>query len=155
MRFATWSDGRPFGIALRKFGASGGRVIQREGALGYATEGSGYPMTSFPGTIYDADGNALSPPAPPLAQDQIDTCPHRSMVTTSDLGPVARVWLLADDATPAAIPPPVLEEAVRLVTAGMGVLILAQRPEPEVDVREALLQALDLFTATQNVAGHA
>ncbi len=34
MRFATWSDGRLFGIALRKFGASGGRVIQCEGALG-------------------------------------------------------------------------------------------------------------------------
>ncbi len=88
MHFATWSDGRPFGIARRKFGASGGRVIQCEGGLGWATEGSGYPMTSFPGTIYDADGNALSPPAPPLAQDQIDACPHRSMVTTGDLAPV-------------------------------------------------------------------
>jgi len=130
-------------------------MIQREGALGYATEGSGYPMTSFPGTIYDADGNALSPPAPPLAQDQIDACPHRSMVTTGDLASVARVWLLADDATPAAIPPPVLDEAVQLVVAGMGVLILAQRPEPEVDVREALLHALDLFTTPDDAAGHA
>ncbi len=46
-------------------------------------------------------------------------------------------------------------EAVKLVMAGKGVLILAQRPEPEVDVREGLLQALDLFTATQDVAGHA
>ena len=34
-------------------------------------------------------------------------------------------------------------------------MILAQRPEPEVDVRTALLHALDLFTATQDVAGHA
>lgn len=98
MRFATWSDGRPFGIALRKFGASGGRVIQREGALGYAAESSGYPMSGFPGIIYDADGNALSPPAPPLAQEQINGCSHRSMVTDRDVAPVVRVWLLADDA---------------------------------------------------------
>jgi len=112
-------------------------------------------MSTFPGGIYDADGNALSPPAPPLAQGRINACPHRSMVTTGDLAPVARVWLLADDATPAAIPPPVLDEAVQLVVAGMGVLILAQQPEPEVDVREALLHALDLFTATQDAAGHA
>jgi len=57
--------------------------------------------------------------------------------------------------SPAAIPSPVLDEAVQLMAAGMGVLILAQRPEPEVDVREGLLQALDLFTATQNTAGNA
>ncbi len=55
-RFATWPDGGPFGIALREFGASDGRVIQREGALGWATESSGYQMSGFPGTIYDADG---------------------------------------------------------------------------------------------------
>ena len=36
-----------------------------------------------------------------------------------------------------------------------GVLILTQRPEPEVDVRTALLDALDLFTASQDAAGHA
>ncbi len=28
-------------------------------------------MTTFPGAIYDADGNALSPPAPPLASVQV------------------------------------------------------------------------------------
>ncbi len=105
-------------------------------------------MSTFPGVIYDADGNALSPPAPPLAQDQIYACPHSSMVTTGDLAPVARVWLLAADATPTAITSPVLDEAVQLVAAGMGVLIQAQRPEPELDVREGLLQALRLFTVS-------
>ncbi len=65
------------------------------------------------------------------------------------------MWLLADDATPAAIPQPILDEAVRLVLVGKGVLILAKRPEPEVDVREGLLHALDLFTAPDDVAGHA
>jgi len=81
--------------------------------------------------------------------------PHRSLVTDRDLAPVDRIWLPADDATPDAIPPVLMIEAVRLVLAGKGVLILAQRPEPEVDVRTGLLQALDLFTATQDVAGHA
>jgi hypothetical protein len=155
MHFATWSDGRPFGIALRKFGASDGRVIQRDGALGWATENSRHRMSTFPGAIYDGQGKSLDPTIPDLLQEQFDSYPHRSMVTDRDMAPVARVWLLAADATPDAIPPILMIEAVKLVMAGKGVLILAQRPEPEVDVREGLLQALDLFTATQDVAGHA
>ncbi len=112
-------------------------------------------MSSFPGAIYDGEGKSLDPTIPDLLQEQLDGYPHRSMVTDRDVAPVARVWLLADDATPDAIPPILMIEAVRLVLAGKGVLILAQRPEPEVDVRTGLLQALDLFTATQDVAGHA
>ncbi len=112
-------------------------------------------MSSFPGAIYDGQGKSLDPTVPDLLQEQLDGYPHRSMVTDRDVAPVARVWLLADDATPDAIPPILMIEAVRLVLAGKGVLILAQRPEPEVDVRTGLLQALDLFTATQDVAGHA
>lgn len=76
------------------------------------------------------------------------------MVTDRSLAPVARVWLLANDATPDAIPPVLMIEAVRLVLAGKGVLILAQRPEPEVDVHEGLLHALDLATAPHDLAGH-
>ena len=64
---------------------------------------------------------------------------------------MARVWLLTDDTMPNIL----MIKAVKLVLAGKGVLILAQRPEPEVDVRTGLLQALDLFTATQNVTEHA
>lgn len=109
----------------------------------------------FPGTLFDAVGRSLDPTVPDLAQDQVDACPHRSMVTDRDAAPVARVWLLADDAIPDAIAPATMDEAVQLVLAGKGVLILAQRREPEVDVRTALLQALDLFTATQDVAGRA
>ena len=63
--------------------------------------------------------------------------------------------MLADDATPDAIAPAIMGEAVQLILAGKGVLILAQRPEPEVDVREGLLQALDLYTAPQEATGHA
>ena len=61
-------------------------------------------------------------------------------MTDRNRAPIVRVWLLTNDATPDAIPP---------------ILILAQRPEPEVDVRTGLLQALDLFTAPQDAAGHA
>ena len=112
-------------------------------------------MSSFPGHIYDGDGKSLDPTIPDLQQDQLDDHSHRSMVSGRELAPVARVWLLANHATPDAIPPVLMIEAVRLILAGKGVLILAQRPEPEVDVRTGLLQALDLFTATQDVAGHA
>jgi len=112
-------------------------------------------MSSFPGAIYDGGGKSLDPTIPDLLQEQLDGYPHRSMVTDRDVAPVARVWLLANDATPDAIPPVLMIEAVRLVLAGKGILILAQRPEPEVDAQTGLLQALDLFTAPQEAAGHA
>ena len=115
----------------------------------------GEAVMTFPGAIYDGQGKSLDPTVPDLLQEQLDGYPHRSMVTDRDVAPVARVWLLADDATPDAIPPILMIEAVRLVLAGKGVLILAQRPEPEVDMREALLHALDLFTAPDDMAGHA
>ena len=112
-------------------------------------------MSGFPGFIYDGQGKSLDPTVPDLVQDQLDAYPYRSLVSDRNTTLIARVWLLANDATPDAIPPILMTEAVKLVLAGKGVLILAQRPEPEVDVRERLLQALDLFTATQDVAGHA
>jgi len=112
-------------------------------------------MSGFPGVIYDGQGKSLDPTIPDLLQEQLDDYPHRSMVTDRDAAPVARVWLLANDATPDAIPPILMIEAVKLVLAGKGVLILAQRPEPEVDVREGLLQALDLFTVPRSAAGRA
>ncbi len=102
-------------------------------------------MSSFPGAIYDGQGKSLDPTVPDLLQEQLDGYPHRSMVTDRDVAPVARVWLLADDATPDAIPPVLMIEAVRLVLAGKGILILARRPEPVVDVRDGLLDALDLL----------
>ena len=109
-------------------------------------------MTAFPGAIYDGQGASLDPTIPDLVQEQLDTYPHRSLVTDRNRAPIVHVWLLTNDATPDAIPPVLMIEAVKLVLAGKCVLILAQRPEPEVDVREGLLQAPDLFTATQNVA---
>ena len=112
-------------------------------------------MSSFPGAIYDGEGKNLDPTVPDLLQEQIDNSPYSSMVTKRAPAPVARAWLLADDATPDAIPPAIMAEAVSLVLAGKAIVILAQRPEPEVDVRTALLQALDLFTVPQDEAEHA
>ncbi len=102
-------------------------------------------MTYFPGITHDADGNVLDVPRPRLERADLATFPHRFMVTNQDGAPVAHMWLL-DDATPAAVSVIVMQEAVQLVLAGRGVLILARRPEPEVDVRDALLQALDAAT---------
>jgi hypothetical protein len=110
---------------------------------------------AFPGGIYDQDCKSLDLTMPDLLQEQIDRCSHRSLVSDRAQAPVARVWLLADDATPDAIHSIIMVDAVELVLAGKSVLILAHRSEPVVDVREALLQALDLFIATQDVAGHA
>ena len=45
--------------------------------------------------------------------------------------------------------------AVRLVLAGKGILILARRPEPEVDVRTGLLHAPDLAAAPREEMGYA
>ena len=110
---------------------------------------------AFPGTIYDANGRSLDPDVPDLQQADMDAYPHRSLVTDRDVAPVARLWLLADDATPAAVAPVLMAEAVQLVLAGKGIVILARRPEPEVDVRTGLLHALDLATAPHEMAGHA
>ena len=112
-------------------------------------------MSSFTGSIYDADGKSFDPSIPDLLQEQLDDYPHRSMVTDREEAPVARIWVLANNATPDAIPPIIMGEAVRLVLTGRAILIMAQRPEPEVNVRTALLHALDLFTAPQETAGHA
>ena len=112
-------------------------------------------MTTFPGAIYDDDGKSLDPTVPDLVQEQVDADPHRSLVTDRDAAPIVRVWLLTNDAMPDVIPPVLMIEAVKLVLAGKGVLILAQRPEPEVDVQTGLLLALDLFTITRDTAGSA
>ncbi len=112
-------------------------------------------MNSFPGAIYDGQGASLNPTVPDLVQEQFDACPHRSLVAEHDREPVARVWLLANNATLNAISHVLMIEAVKLVLAGKGVVILAQRRKPEVDVRTGRLQALALFTASQDVARHA
>ena len=112
-------------------------------------------MSGFPGGVYDADGKSVVLTMPDLLREQVDACPYRSVVKDRDMAPVALVWLLADDATPDAIPHILMIEAARLILAGGAILLLAHRPEPGVNVRAALLQALDLFTATQNEAGHA
>jgi len=112
-------------------------------------------MSSFPGAIYDGQGKSLDPTVPDLLQEQLDRYPHRSMVTDRDVAPVARVWLLADDATPDAIPPILMIEAVRLVLTGQAIVILGRRLEPAVDVRDGLLDALDLYASPDAVTGQA
>jgi hypothetical protein len=80
-------------------------------------------------------------------QEQLDEHLHQTLLADRDGAGVFRVWLLADDATAAGIPSDIVAEAVRLMLAGQGFLIAARRPEVEVDVRERLLRAMDLFVA--------
>ena len=111
-------------------------------------------MTSFPGAMFNAEGVSLDATIPDLTEEKLGEYPHRSMVARDGLAPVARVWLLSDDAEFAAIHPAILAEAVKLVLSGKAIVILARRLEPAVDVRDGLLDALDLLGPPQDVAGH-
>jgi hypothetical protein len=102
-------------------------------------------VSIFPGAVFTAEGVSLDPTIPDLTQETLDEYLHRYMVARDGAASIARVWLLADDATFAAVHPVIVAEAVKLVLAGNAVVILARRPEPVVDVRDGLLDALDLL----------
>ena len=74
-------------------------------------------MTIFPGAIYNGQGQSLDPTIPDLVQDQLDAYPHRSLVTDRHAALIVHIRLLANDATPDAIPPVLMIEAARLVLA--------------------------------------
>ena len=112
-------------------------------------------MSSFPGAVFNAGGVSLDPTIPDLTEEKLVEYPHRSMVARDGAAPVARVWLLANDATFAAVHPMILAEAVKLVLGGKGIVILARRLEPAVDVRDGLLDALDLLGPPKDIAGRA
>ena len=101
-------------------------------------------MSGFPGALFNAEGASLDSTIPDLTQEKLIEYPHRSMVAQDGVAPIARVWLLSDDAEFAAIHPLILAEAVELVLGGKAIVILARRLEPAVDVRDGLLDALDL-----------
>ncbi len=77
-------------------------------------------MTGFPGNIYGLGGESLDPTVPDLARGLINGYPHRCIVSYRNMAPIVRVWLLANDATSAAIPHELMIEAVKLVLAGKG-----------------------------------
>ncbi len=100
-------------------------------------------MSSFPGAMFNAEGASLDATIPDLTEETLIEHPHRTMVARDDVAPVACVWLLADDATFAAVNPVIATEAVELVLAGKAIVILGRRLEPAVDVQDGLLDALD------------
>ena len=108
---------------------------------------------AFLGAIYNATGRSLDPTIPDLTEGKLVEYPHRSMVARDGAAPISQVWLLADDATFAAVPPLIVAEAVNLVLGGKGIVILARRLELAVDVRDGLLDALDLMGKTADMAG--
>ncbi len=112
-------------------------------------------MSSFPSAIFNAEGASLDATMPDLTESTLIEYPHRSMVARDGAGPIARVWLLADDATFAAVHPMILAEAVKLVLGVKGIVVLARRLEPAVDVRDGLLDVLDLYASPDDVTGQA
>lgn len=112
-------------------------------------------MTAFPGAMFNAEGANLAATIPDLTQEKLDEYPHRTMVARDGVAPVARVWLLADNATFAAVNPVVATEAVELVLAGKAIVILGRRLEPAVDMRDGLINALDLYASPDDVTGQA
>jgi len=112
-------------------------------------------MSGFPGTMFNAEGANLDAAIPDLTQDKLDEYPHRSMVAQDGAAPIARVWLLADDATFTAVNPVIANGAIELVLAGKAIVILGRRLEPAVDVRDGLLDALDLHASPDDVIGQA
>jgi hypothetical protein len=110
---------------------------------------------TFPGAMFNAEGASLDVTIPNLTHDKLDEYLHRSMVARGGAAPIARVWLLADDATFAAVNPVITTEAIELVLAGKAIVILGQRLEPAVDVRNVLLDALDLHASPDDVTGQA
>lgn len=112
---------------------------------------------TFPGRIYDPEGVSLSPDVPDLTQDVIDAYPHRSMVSGVDFDPdddgdlnpsvVGQVWVLSDDAEYEAVPLAVRVDALALMAAGKGILLVARHPDPGIAVRDGLLDAMEQFEA--------
>ena len=94
--------------------------------------------------MFNAEGASLDATIPDLTEETLIEYPHRSMVARDSSAPIGQVWLLADDATFAAVHPMILAEAVGLVLSGKGIVVLGRRLEPAVDVRDRLLDALDL-----------
>lgn len=112
-------------------------------------------MSGFPGFMFGPNGISLDARVPDLAKETLALLPCRSLVTRDGLAPIARAWVLRDDATFGSIPATLRSEAVDLVLSGRAILILAKRPEPAADVRDGLLGALDLFVVSDSAEGHA
>ncbi len=112
-------------------------------------------MIQFPCAMFNAEGVSLDATIPDLTEGTMDEYPHRSMVARDGAAPIARVWLLADDATFTAVNPVIATEAAELVLAGSAIVILGRRFEPAVDIRDGLLNALELHTSPDDVTGQA
>ena len=107
----------------------------------------------FPGAMFNAEGVSLDATLPDLTEGKLDEYPHRSMVARDGAAPVVQIWLLSDDATFASVHPVIVVEAIKLVLAGKAIVILGRWVEPAADVRDGLLDALDLLGPPEDMVG--
>lgn len=107
-------------------------------------------MLNFPGSIFDGDGRPLGDQTNDLTQAEVDACAFRAAVqirpdalSYDGLASVALIWLLADDASFAAIPKAIVSATVETALHGRSILVLARHTEIGAEVRDGLLQALE------------
>ena len=114
-------------------------------------------MIGFPGRLFDGEGSPLDGLANDLTHDQIDPSSHRSAVQKGEggMGPIAVIWLMNDTAAFKDIPPGILSASIEAAMNGRAILVLARLPEVGAEIRDGLLEALELAQAPDDKAGHA
>lgn len=117
-------------------------------------------LSTFPGFIFDGEGRPLDDRVTDLTQEEIDASAFRAAVQArpdtfshDGLAPVALIWLLADDATFAAIPAAIVSVTVETALAGQSILILARRSEIGAEIRDGLLEALEPARVFEGAGG--
>ena len=106
-------------------------------------------MIRFPGVVYAGSGRSLYRRRRDLSLETIADCEHRAVICWMPGAEIARVWVLANDATAEAIPERVQNQTLEYVWAGVAVLLLARRPEPIQSIRFHLASALAIAALMQ------
>lgn len=73
---------------------------------------------------------------------------------TEGVRPVAVIWLLDDMAAFKDVPPAILSASIEADMNGQAILVLARLPEVGAEIRDGLLEAIELTQAPNDVVGH-
>ena len=115
-------------------------------------------MIGFPGRLFDGEGGPVDGLADDLTQDRLDASQFRAAVQKGEGGegmrPVAVIWMMDDTASFKDIPPGILSASIEAAMNGHAILVLARLPEVGAEIRDGLLEALELAQAPDDKAGH-